>query len=48
MKHKFLKDLGLNLTNETEELLKKFNINEVLEKESDNREKEEEDDDSKK
>ena len=41
MKHKFLKDLGIDLTDETEELLQQFDLNGFMDQISDNRLKEE-------
>ena len=39
MKQKFMKDLGLEFNDETEDLLKEFNLNGYLDQVSDNREK---------
>lgn len=41
MKQKFLKDLGIDITGDTEELLKQFDLNGYLDQISDNRLKEE-------
>ena len=41
MKHKFLKDLGIDLTDETEELLQQFDLNGFMDQIADNRLKEE-------
>ena len=41
MKHKFLKDLGIEVDDDTKELLNQFDLNGFLDQESDNRLKEE-------
>ena len=40
MKQKFLKDLGIDIDGDTEDLLQQFNLNGFLDQESDNRIKE--------
>ena len=40
MKHRFLKDLGIDIDEETEDALKQFNLNGLLDEISDNRLKE--------
>lgn len=47
MKHKFLNDLGIGYDSETEDLLKKFDLNGFIDQVSDNRLKDEEDKDNK-
>lgn len=42
MKHKFLKDLGIDIEESTDELLKQFDLNGFMDQISDNRLKEEE------
>lgn len=42
MKHKFLKDLGIDIDDSTNELLKQFDLNGFMDEVSDNRLKEEE------
>lgn len=42
MKHKFLKDLGIEIDDETNEVLKQFDLNGFMDEISDNRLKEEE------
>ena len=37
MKHKFLKDLGIEVDDDTKELLNQFDLNGFLDQESDNR-----------
>lgn len=41
MKHKFLKDLGIDIDDTTNELLKQFDLNGFMDEVSDNRLKEE-------
>ncbi len=41
MKQKFLKDLGIDINGETDELLQKFDLNGLMDQISDNRIKEE-------
>lgn len=41
MKHKFLKDLGIDIDESTDELLKQFDLNGFMDEVSDNRLKEE-------
>ena len=41
MKHKFLKDLGIDIEESTDELLKQFDLNGFMDQISDNRLKEE-------
>lgn len=41
MKHKFLQDLGIEVDEDTKELLNQFDLNGFLDQESDNRLKEE-------
>lgn len=42
MKHKFLKDLGIDIDDSTNDLLKQFDLNGFMDQISDNRLKEEE------
>ncbi|MBR3133926.1 MAG: hypothetical protein IKG56_00505 [Clostridia bacterium] len=42
MKHKFLQDLGIDIEEDTKDVLKQFNLNGFLDEISDNRLKEEE------
>ncbi len=42
MKHKFLKDLGIDIDDSTNELLKQFDLNGFMDEVSDNRLKEKE------
>lgn len=42
MRHKFLKDLGIEIDDETNEVLKQFDLNGFMDEISDNRLKEEE------
>ena len=42
MKHKFLKDLGIDIDETTDELLRQFDLNGFMDEVSDNRLKEEE------